>query len=88
MKRLIAGLIAGLVLGTTATGVAATQYSGWQRMNGHIECKATSKSVMCSTIDMDNYDYTTYISACSVSVDQWRGTNLKTVFERWQGPCR
>jgi hypothetical protein len=87
MKKVIAALIAGLTLGTAGTAIGAQSY--WRPMNRDIECQATKNSVVCGTRHPALYDYSVYISGCSVAVWQDRGgADLKDVFERWHGRCR
>ena len=89
MKRLVAGLIAGLVIGTTGIATAA-ELSGWRTMAPGVKCKG-GKNVVCYTTSDENLyggAYSVYISDCSVAVWQDRNGSMRTVLERWQPSCR
>lgn len=49
MRKMIAGILAGLVLGTTGTAVAAQQYGYWHNSGNDYKCQGYSKGVYCNS---------------------------------------
>lgn len=91
MKRVIVGIVIGIVLATTSTAVAATQ-SHWFKAARNIECTG-GKSIMCyatNEANMNGGAYSVYLSDCSVVVykDNSDGSDMYKVFEHWQPACR
>ena len=88
MRKLIAGIIIGVVLAAATTATAATV--GWVVMAPEVKCSG-GKSVVCySTAEENVYgrDFSVYFSRCSVEV--WRSRpngDQQTVFSRWQPFC-
>ena len=79
MKRAIACLIAGVVLGSTSVGVAAT--SGyWSHKQDGVWCKNSGGNIAC--IPMSGDGFGVGISRDSVLVMNL--DNSKTVFTRFQ----
>jgi len=89
VRKLIVGLIIGVVLTETATATAHS--GGWIRLATDVKCKG-GKSVICysdSDANLNGTSYSVFISECSVAV--WRdfpnGKSQK-ILDRWQGACR
>jgi hypothetical protein len=62
MKKIIAALIAGIVLGTAGVGIAAT--SGYWTGNGvGYRCEGTSSGAIC-----DQTGYTTLVKGNSITI--------------------
>jgi hypothetical protein len=49
MKKLIAGVVAGLVLGVTGTGIAATQGGYWSEGGTGYKCEGIAAGVTCKS---------------------------------------
>lgn len=47
MKRTIAAIIAGLLIGTTGTAIAATTSGFWQQSGNSYSCQGSPRSVSC-----------------------------------------
>jgi hypothetical protein len=48
MKRIVMGVICGLVLGVTGTAVAGVSYSYWSKSFSTYKCEGDSGSVLCN----------------------------------------
>lgn len=90
MKKLIVGIILGIVL-TAATTATAAGLAGWRYMAPNVQCKG-GKSVVCYVTDdasLYGGSYSVYISDCSAAVWYEKANgDLKTVYERWQPSCK
>ena len=89
MRKLIAGIVIGVVLTAATTATAAT-LGGYRLMAPEVKCSG-GKSVVCYSNNRENLygrDYSVFFSRCSVAV--WRSTpsgEQQTVYERWQPYC-
>jgi hypothetical protein len=79
MKRAIAGLIAGLVLGTAGVGAAASN-GYWQHKTDGVCCKNSGGTIAC--VPMSGEGYGIGISRDAVMV--MRASDSKTMFVRMQ----
>lgn len=89
MRKLIAGIIIGVVLAASATAAAHT--GGWLRLAPGVKCKG-GKAVICYSDSYENLygtSYSVYISDCSVTVwrDRPNGKSAE-ILSRWQPVCQ